>query len=151
MCVSLSLSYTCYIKRCNLFLTPAGFWFFFSLLCLFTLLNFWRWIEEVEEAEMLFRSFCLKCSTFDCQVIAWIIKFVSFSDLELINLGPWSSYGGTSSTKLVLQFLGWTLFLGDQDGKKTMKTLSGQEVPSLYPFYGCSISPLPCWEIFLTI
>jgi len=38
----------------------------------------------VEEAETLFKSFCLKRSTFDCQVIAWVINLVSFSDLELI-------------------------------------------------------------------
>jgi len=38
---------------------------------------------------MLFKSFCLKCSTFDCQVIAWVINFVSFSDLELIMRMSW--------------------------------------------------------------
>jgi hypothetical protein len=53
--------------------------------CLFIVLNCWRWIEEVEEAEMLFKFFSLKWSSFDCEDFANAMKFGSFGDLNLVN------------------------------------------------------------------
>jgi hypothetical protein len=39
----------------------------------------------VEEAEMLFKFFSLKWSSFDCEDFANAMKFVSFGDLNLVN------------------------------------------------------------------